>query len=340
MESSNNKQRTIIACIVVVCFVLLTVGASMIIISTLGEDQLSMEESLQAAIPTTEQTQPPTQATEETTQATTQPEETTQATTLPVETTQETTVETTAETTAETTEATQPATEQTEPETQQTQPTQAPTQQTQPVGQTPTVPPAMEILLARGGVSAQTLAEKGCNQLVTVSATGTNATIQYFVCDDGAWEELTSLSNSGQVGRGGVTSNKREGDGCTPTGLYSIGSAFYIYNAPNTGLDTFEITKNTYWVDDPNSRYYNQRVEGTANKDWSSAEHMIDYREYNYGFVVNYNTDCVYNAGSAIFFHIGSSTTAGCIATNQQVVLAYLAQLDKTQNPHILIVSG
>lgn len=95
----------------------------------------------------------------------------------------------------------------------------------------------------------------------------------------------------------------------------------------------------TYWVDDPNSVYYNQHIEGTANKDWSSAEHMIDYMTaYEYGFVINYYTEAVYNAGSAIFFHISYGPTAGCVGTDRTMVLYYLASLDKSQNPYLVIL--
>lgn len=60
-----------------------------------------------------------------------------------------------------------------------------------------------------------------------------------------------------------------------------------MHNAPNTGLTTFKITNDTYRVDDPNSAYYNKRVDGTQNKDWNSAEYMIDHpTEYEYGFVI------------------------------------------------------
>ena len=126
---------------------------------------------------------------------------------------------------------------------------------------------------------------------------------------------------SGYLGRNGTNDSKKEGDGCTPLGLYSVGSGFYIKEAPETGLDLFQITQDTYWIDDPNSQFYNQCVEGTENKDWKSAEHMISYsKEYLYGFVVDYNLAAEKGVGSAIFFHINSNPTAGCIATTEEMV--------------------
>lgn len=45
-----------------------------------------------------------------------------------------------------------------------------------------------------------------------------------------------------------------------------------------------------------------------------------------------------YNAGSAIFFHVGSVPTQGCISTDEENVLMYLAKLDKDLFPYILII--
>ena len=200
-------------------------------------------------------------------------------------------------------------------------------------------PSELTEMLSSNNISYEDLEKKGCRQLVTVIADGGSADIRYFTCSNNQWIELPQLISKGYVGRNGVSNCKKESDGSTPMGLYRIGSAFYIDNAPRTGLDTFKITSNTYWIDDPDSKFYNQRVEGTNNKDWSSAEHMIQYDEYQYGFVINYNMPAIPNAGSAIFFHINDNTTSGCIATDEEAVLSYLENLDKAKNPYILITT-
>ena len=82
----------------------------------------------------------------------------------------------------------------------------------------------------------------------------------------------------------------------------------------------------------------NRHVEATGNMDWSAAEHMIEYEDYRCGFVVDYNTEAAYNAGSAIFFRIGSRSTAGGIAASQRDVEGFLRRLDKRKTPYILIV--
>lgn len=202
----------------------------------------------------------------------------------------------------------------------------------------PTAPDEMNTALERGGVSLQSLSDIGCSQLVTVSSSGSSAEIRFFSRENNTWTADDSLTCSGYVGRNGVTADMHEGGNASPFGLYHIGDAFYIYDQPATGLNSFRVTGDTYWVDDPDSAHYNQHMEGTSEKDWNSAEHMIDYDVYRYGFVVEYNTAAAYNAGSAIFFHISSNPTAGCIGTSESSVLSYLAKLNASENPFILIV--
>lgn len=55
---------------------------------------------------------------------------------------------------------------------------------------------------------------------------------------------------------------------------------------------------------------------------------------------MDYNPQAVKDAGSAIFFHIGHTPTAGCIAAGEDMVLGYLKALDRERNPHILVVNG
>ena len=230
----------------------------------------------------------------------------------------------------------------TAPATMPTQPTEAATEEaTEPVTEPPTLPQQPDMLTAlldSHSIRYEELEQMGCHQLIAVTASGNKAQIRFFTCQDGAWTELPELDCQGYVGWNGVSAEKQEGDGCTPSGLHGIGSAFYITNLPDTKLDVFQVTDDTYWVDDPNSVFYNQRVEGTQNKDWNSAEHMIRYEEYRYGFVVDYNLQAEKGAGSAIFFHIGGNSTAGCVATEENMVLSYLKELDKAENPHILII--
>ena len=199
---------------------------------------------------------------------------------------------------------------------------------------------SFDSLLSKGGTSVSDLENKKINQLVIVESNGSTANVSFYEKESSGWKVDSSLNTSGYVGSNGTTSSPSEGKSATPKGLYGVGDAFYQSSVPSTKLNSFKITSNTYWVDDPNSKYYNQKVEGTANKDWSSAEHMSEISSYKYGFVINYNMNPVKKgAGSAIFFHVSHvSPTAGCVSVPESMVLSYLSKLDKSKNPYILII--
>ena len=199
------------------------------------------------------------------------------------------------------------------------------------------VPESLQNALANSGYTAETLAEKGVGQLVVVISQGSAARISLYENTGAGWTEDAALNCSGFIGAQGAVTEMSEQVSGTPVGLYSIGEAFYQYNQPVTGLNTFAITEDTYWVDDPDSAYYNRRVIGAENRDWNSAEHMMDIEGYKYGFVIDYNTAAEYNKGSAIFFHIGYTPTQGCVAASEDMVLAYLAKLSADRNPYILV---
>lgn len=198
-------------------------------------------------------------------------------------------------------------------------------------------PAELTAWLSMHALDFASLQEVGCEQLVIVTSEDETC-VRFFACADGQWQEQTAMAATAYVGKNGITSLKQERDGCTPRGWYAIGEAFYIDAQPETALSSFKITDDTYWVDDPQSEFYNQRVEGLSQQDWNSAEHMIEYDSYRYGFVIEYNMQAVPNAGSAIFFHVGDCPTLGCVATDEETVLRYLRELDPAAHPYILIV--
>ena len=200
-------------------------------------------------------------------------------------------------------------------------------------------PEALTAMLKRSLVSYEQLAGVDCRQLIVVDAKQEKASISMYVCgENGLWTDA-GLTTEGCVGENGVSRESYEGSRMTPAGVFPIEEAFYIEDKPETGLPTFQITENTYWVDDVESELYNQRIELAGEKTWKSAEHMIEYPDaYKYGFGVGYNMNPVETGrGSAIFFHIGDRATLGCVATSEEMVLAYLKKLDETMHPYIVI---
>ena len=180
-----------------------------------------------------------------------------------------------------------------------------------------------------------------CDQLVLVAASGSSCRLYaYERGSDGIWVKV--LGTSGHVGKNGVTDSKREGDKKTPAGLYALGFAFGHDDNPNPDYPFRAITSDSYWVDDPDSSHYNQWVEGAADKDWSSAENLGRIKtEYALAVVVEYNygSSTVAGKGSAIFLHVGSESTSGCIAIPKSDLKSLIKWLDDDKSPHILIAN-
>lgn len=131
------------------------------------------------------------------------------------------------------------------------------------------------------------------------------------------------------VGRGGVTTAKREGDGATPMGHFPFRAVYYRPDRegrPATPLPVFPIALNTGWCDDPAAAAYNRPVLlPTAH----SAEALWrDDACYDLIIVMGYNdAPAIPHAGSALFVHLPHSDgrpTAGCVALERGNLLTLL----------------
>ena len=136
------------------------------------------------------------------------------------------------------------------------------------------------------------------------------------------------------IGRNGATKNKIEGDGKTPIGEFELGYILGTHaNTTNlNGLRYVQITKNMYWIDDPKSKYYNQLVNILdVEKDWNSAEHLIDYPiQYEYLIEIKTNPNNIPGKGSAIFLHCtNNKPTVGCIAVDREIMKKLIENIDE-----------
>lgn len=175
-------------------------------------------------------------------------------------------------------------------------------------------------------------------QVILVTTKGSSTTtgqFQTFEKDGtGKWNRL--LQGTAYVGKTGMTSNKQEGDGKTPIGKFTLGTAFGYQGNPGTKLNFRNSTADDVWVDDSNSKYYNTwQQDSNPDKDWNSAESMM-HRLYNYGIVINYNTGQTPGRGSAIFLHVGNSYTLGCVAVSQSNLVNIMKWVDPGKNPVII----
>ena len=125
------------------------------------------------------------------------------------------------------------------------------------------------------------------------------------------------------LGRSGLTANKKEGDGATPTGKFRLLYGFYRKDrlqAPESLLPFSHIKTNDGWCDSPDHPNYNSLVKLPFP---SSHEVMTrEDRLYDVCIVLDYNINPpVSGLGSAIFFHQTSvelKPTEGCVAIDPE----------------------
>lgn len=192
-------------------------------------------------------------------------------------------------------------------------------------------------LMGRIGAAAET-----DSLILVIGQGGADVALSYHTKDeDGVWKE--EFETTGRYGRNGATAEKKEGDKKTPLGTYQFTMAFGVKEDPGSILPYHRLTETDYWVDDPDSRYYNQLVDSrTVTKDWKSAEHMAgSVPFYHYGLALNYNSGCVPGKGSAIFLHCmngeADTGTSGCVKISEEYMERLVQSVD--EETRIVIVS-
>lgn len=136
--------------------------------------------------------------------------------------------------------------------------------------------------------------------------------------------------------------HKREGDGRSPAGLFSVGTAFgdVLHQSFARNIPFLLVTDDLECVDDPRSLYYNQFVtaDSVERRDWTTSEKMKEIGSlYALGLVIEHNLNPIEaGMGSAIFMHIWESPgtgTAGCTTMAENDLNEVVAWLDAEQHP-------
>jgi L,D-peptidoglycan transpeptidase YkuD (ErfK/YbiS/YcfS/YnhG family) len=121
------------------------------------------------------------------------------------------------------------------------------------------------------------------------------------------------------LGKGGVVTSKREGDGATPAGSFPLRFLFYRadrVSPPETGLPARALAPQDGWCDAPEDPAYNRLVAlpYRARTETLCREDAL----YDYIVTIGYNDDPVVpGQGSAIFLHVAKADyapTEGCVA--------------------------
>lgn len=153
------------------------------------------------------------------------------------------------------------------------------------------------------------------------------ADVVMYQKENGIWKCI--LSCKAYVGKKGIN-KKKEGDVKTPTGTYTVTGAFGIKANPGAKLPYTKVNKYLYLCGD--KKYYNKLIDIRTCPHKCKGEKLIKFKpQYNYGLFLDYNKDCVYKKGSAIFMHcMGSKKyTAGCIAVSKANMIKIIRNADK-----------
>lgn len=122
------------------------------------------------------------------------------------------------------------------------------------------------------------------------------------------------------IGRGGMTDDKREGDGATPRGVWRMMGGYYRADRiarPDGPIHLNAIGPEDIWSDDPEDPLYNNGLRVHAYP-FSHEKLRMTARLYDVVVISDWNwPDATPGKGSAIFVHQWRKPrhpTAGCLA--------------------------
>lgn len=134
------------------------------------------------------------------------------------------------------------------------------------------------------------------------------------------------------LGGGGISANKREGDGATPLGRMRVVSGYFRKGTVTHGatrLAMIPIGPDLGWCEVPDDRNYNRPV--TIPYAASHERMLRDDALYDFCLVLDWNiVPRRRGRGSAIFFHLarpGFTPTQGCVAVTKPVMARLLPHL-------------
>lgn len=190
---------------------------------------------------------------------------------------------------------------------------------------------------------------KGSSQAIiikvpkTTSVTGT--CYVYNKNSNGNWVLLWQFSCV--IGMHGVSTNRTEGDGTTPAGIYGFLYEFGWASNPGTKYKYVRTKKGDYWSSVRTFAEYNTFVhyDGNPLTHFGSKKYYEDLYAttlYKYAAVIAYNTGVnkVVGKGSGIFMHIERTSytgTSGCIGLKVDNLLKILKWMDPAKSPKICI---
>ena len=218
---------------------------------------------------------------------------------------------------------------------------------------------AIVALLAAGGLllgAGQTAGAPGLNcslrvptpagQAITVDAARhktTSASLRLWRRQGRCWAPVAGPWTA-RVGWNGLSGNRREGDGTTPTGVYTLGRTMYG-NAANPGVRYRyrRLRCGDWWNEDPRTATYNtfQHVRCGSKPPFRVTTPGLwqETRAYRHFAVIEFNMrPVVPGRGSGIFLHAQTGrSTNGCVSLPADKLVSVLRWLDPAKSPRIAI---
>jgi L,D-peptidoglycan transpeptidase YkuD (ErfK/YbiS/YcfS/YnhG family) len=134
------------------------------------------------------------------------------------------------------------------------------------------------------------------------------------------------------IGRGGIKTGKREGDGTTPAGRYRLVRLWWRADRgpqPGTLLPVRPIAETDGWCEDPADRRYNRPIRmppGASGDRLTRADALYDLI-----IEIDHNQrPRIAGRGSAVFIHVARADmtpTAGCVSMPAGTLRRLLASL-------------
>ena len=178
--------------------------------------------------------------------------------------------------------------------------------------------------------------------LLAFKTPGSPAVLYGFEKKEGGWVPALGPFEA-SIGKNGFAPPglKKEGDGKTPSGRFSLGTAFGYAESIPTRMPYRQATPSDVWIDDPQADDYNRCTQRNATQARSYEDMRRPDGLYRYGLVIEYNTNpVVKDRGSAIFIHVRrdqGAPTAGCIALSEKDILQVLGWLQPSADPLIIM---
>ena len=142
------------------------------------------------------------------------------------------------------------------------------------------------------------------------------------------------------IGKKGIAYSKKEGDLCTPKGLFKLGPLYYRKDRIKLNKCKIKkkvIKKNMGWCDDIKSKKYNREIFFPFK--YSAEKLHINKKIYDILINIKYNySPALKGKGSAIFLHLTDQKykpTKGCIAIHKKDFMKILPLINA--NTKILI---